>query len=288
MKILLATSTALLLTAMPAHAQLIGGGGIGGAIGGTLGGTLGGAGSIGSIGSPMDTIGSATRGSVNSTARSAGSQSVNRKSGTVHANRSANASATGSLAQTVSTPTQMISGSGSGSASGSANGNADAQLIGTDAVRQAAGSAVTSTRGVVSGAANAGRNTAGAMGQAAGSAAGSANGNTTGSANGSGNGLLSGASGQLAAAGSLAAAGNGNFEVSKGMSVLGPDGNRLGKVRGVIADAHGQVQELLIKVDGTTATLPAANFSGSGNALVSAMGESQIKDTAASQNDTKQ
>ncbi len=69
------------------------------------------------------------------------------------------------------------------------------------------------------------------------------------------------------------------------MRVLGPDGDRLGKVRGVIADSHGQVQALLVKVDGATATLPAANFSGSGNALVSAMGEGQIKDAAASQNE---
>lgn len=274
MKILLATTTALLFTAMPAHAQLIGGG---------IGGTLGGAGSIGSVGSPMDTIGSATRGSVNSTANSAGSQSVNRKSGAVHADRSADANVTGSIAETVSAPTRMVSGSGSGSAAGNASGNADAQLIGTDAVRQSAGNAVTTTRGIALGATKAERSTAGAMGQATGNAAGSSNGNATGSSNDNGNDLFSGAVSNLAAAGSLAAAGEGSFGVSKGMHVLGPDGNRLGKVRGVIADAHGSVQQLLVKVDGATATLPAANFSGSGNALVSVMGEGQIKDTAASQ-----
>ena len=271
MRILLATTTALLLTAMPAHAQLIGGGGIGG----TLSGTLGGAGSIGSMGSPMDTIGSATRGTVDSTANSTGSQSVNRKSGAVHVDRSADASAAGSVAQTASTPTRTISGSGSGNASGSARGSADAQLIGTDAVRRTAGTAVVTTRGVASGAVDYGRGTATALGGAAGSAAGNANGNASG--------LFSGAAGQLAAAGSLAAAGNANFEVSKGMRVFGPDGDRLGKVRGVIADSRGQVQALLVKVDGATATLPAANFSGSGNALVSAMGEGQIKNAAQSQ-----
>jgi len=284
MKILLATSTALLLTVMPAHAQLVGRGGIGG----TFGGALGGAGSIGSAGSSMDTIGSATRGSVNSATNSTGSQNFDRKRGAVHADRSANTSSTGSAAQAVSTPTRMISGSGSGSAAGRADGNADAQLIGTDAVRQTAGSVPATTRDVASGAASAGRSTAGAVGQAAGNAAGSANGNAMGSANGSGNGLFSGAAGQLVAAGSLAAAGDGNFEVSKGMRVLGPDGHRLGKVRGVIADAHGQVQDLLVNVDGTAATLPATNFSGSGNALVSAMGEGQIKDTAASQKKSAQ
>lgn len=276
MKILLATTTALLLTAMPAYAQLIGGGGIGG----TLGGTLGGA---GSIGSPMDTISSATRGTVNSTANSTGHQSVNRKSGAVHADRAANAGVAGSVAQSASTPTRIISGSGSGSATGGASGSADAQLIGTDAVLQTAGSALANTRGVASKAAHAGRHTTGAMDQAAGSAAGNANGNAMGSANGSGSGLFSGAAGQLAAAGSLAAAGDANFEVSKGMRLLGPDGDHLGKVRRVIADSRGQVQALLVKVDGATATLPAANFSGSGNALVSAMGEGQIKDAAKSQ-----
>lgn len=277
MKILLATTTTLLLTAMPAHAQLLGSGGIGG----TLSGTLGGA---GSVGMPMDTIGSATRGTVNSTASTTGSQSVNRKSGAVQVDRSAQATGTGSVAQTVATPTRMVSGSTSGSASGNAGGSASAQLIGTDAVRQVAGSAVSTTRDIASGAAATGRSAVGAVGQTASSASGAANGNAMGSANGNASGLFSGAAGQLAAAGSLAAAGDANFEVSKGMRVLGPDGDRLGKVRGVIADSRGQVQALLVKVDGATATLPAANFSGSGNAVISAMGEGQIKDTAESQN----
>lgn len=231
----------------------------------------------------MDTIGSTTRGTASSAANTTGSQSVNRKSGAVHVDRSANANGAGSVAQTVSTPSRMISGNGAGSVSGSAGGTADAQLIGTDAVRQTARSAVGTTRGAVSGAvsgaANAGRSTAAATGQAAGGA----NGSAAGSANGNAGGLFSGAAGQLAAAGSLAAAGDANFEVSKGMRVLGPDGDRLGKVRGVIADSRGQVQAVLVKVDGATAALPAANFSGSGNALVSAMGEGQIKDAAASQ-----
>jgi len=284
MKILLATTAALLVSAMPAHAQLIGGGGLGG----TLGGTLGGAGSIGSIGSPIDSIGSTTRSRGNAAASSAGSQSVNRRNGAVHADRSADAGVTGTIAETVSTPTRMVSGSATGSATGSANANADAQLIGTDAVRQSAGKVVTSARSTAMGAVRAGRGTASAAGQATGNAAAQGNGRSTGSANGSGSGLLSNVAGNLTAAGSLAAAGEGSFAVSKGMRVLGPDGNRLGKVSGVIADVHGGVQALLVKVDGTTATLPAANFSGSGNALVSAMGESQIKDTAARQDTAAQ
>lgn len=282
MKILLVTTAALVLTTMPAHAQIIGGGGIGG----TLSGTLGGAGSIGSVGSPLDTIGSATRGTVNSTANTTGSQSVNRKSGSVQVDRSADASGEGSVAQTVSTPSRMISGSGSGRASGSASSSANAQLIGTDDVRQTVAGANSTTRALVSGAANAGRNAASAVSQTAGNSVGTASGSAKGSAGGNASGLFSGAAGQLVAAGSLAAAGDANFEVSKGMRVLGPDGDRLGKVRGVIADSRGQVQALLVKIDGATATLPAANFSGSGNAVVSAMGEGQIKDAAKSQDST--
>jgi hypothetical protein len=284
MKILLATTTALLLAAVPAHAQLIGGGGIGGA----LGGSLGGAGRIGNAGSPIDTVGSATRNSVNSTARSTGSQNVDRKAGTVHADRSADASATGTIAQTVSTPTRTVSSTGSASAAGSASGSADAQLIGTDAVRQTAGGAMGTTRDVAARAGSTGRNTVGATRQIVGNAAGNASGQAVGSANGSSSGLFSGAAGQLAVAGSLAATGDGTFTVNKGMTVLGPDGNRLGKVRGVIADTRGQVRAVLVKVAGATATLPAANFSGRGNALVSAMGQSQVRNAAAKQEKTGQ
>lgn len=173
-------------------------------------------------------------------------------------------------------------------ASSRASGSADAQLIGTDAVRQNADSLVRTMRGAVSSAVSAGRETAGAMGKAAGSTADNAEANAMNSTVGgaAGGGLYSGASGQLAAAGSLAAAGDATFEVSKGMRVLGPEGERLGKVRGVIADSHGQVQALLVKVDGETATLPAANFSGDGNAVVSAMGEGAIKDAARRQDTT--
>ncbi|WP_162896255.1 hypothetical protein [Novosphingobium sp. THN1] len=51
----------------------------------------------------------------------------------------------------------------------------------------------------------------------------------------------------------------------------------------MIADSRGRVQSLLVKVDGQKALLPAANFSGSGNAVVSAMGEGQIKRVAQQQ-----
>lgn len=67
------------------------------------------------------------------------------------------------------------------------------------------------------------------------------------------------------------------------MPVLAPDGDKIGKVRQVLTDARGHVRALLVKVDGETATLPAANFSGSGSAVISAMGEGAIKREAARQ-----
>lgn len=292
MKILLASTTALLLTIVPAHAQLIGGGALGGALGGTLNGTLGGTlsgpGSLGStmdtVRSPVETVGSAARANTKSSARTAGSQNVNARSGTVHADRSANAGLTGTAAGALATPAQSMAGSASAGGSGSAAGSANAQLLGTDALTQTAASALTTARSTASDAAMTARSTTGMLGSAARQTAGSASSAATGTASGSANGLLSGTSGNLAAAGSLAAAGNGAISVSRGMSVLGPDGHRLGKVRSVIADAHGEVQAVLVKVDGATATLPAANFSGEGTALISAMGKSQIKQQQAASN----
>lgn len=47
------------------------------------------------------------------------------------------------------------------------------------------------------------------------------------------------------------------------------------------------MQSLLVKVDGEKALLPATNFSGSGNAVISAMGEGQIKQVAEQQGTDK-
>jgi sporulation protein YlmC with PRC-barrel domain len=74
------------------------------------------------------------------------------------------------------------------------------------------------------------------------------------------------------------------------MSVLDASGDKIGKVQQVIANGQGQVQSLLVKVDGAKAMLPAGNFqaAGSGNALVSAMGEGAIKQTAQQQDNSGQ
>ncbi|MFA7585914.1 MAG: hypothetical protein WCY11_06925 [Novosphingobium sp.] len=53
----------------------------------------------------------------------------------------------------------------------------------------------------------------------------------------------------------------------------------------MITDGRGEVQSLLVKVDGEQASLPAANFTGSGNAVMSAMGEGQIKQVARQQDE---
>jgi hypothetical protein len=69
------------------------------------------------------------------------------------------------------------------------------------------------------------------------------------------------------------------------MNVLNSAGDKIGEVRQVIASGRGEVQQLVVKVHGQKATLPASNFSaaGNGNAVVSAMGEGTIGQIARQQ-----
>lgn len=271
-------TTALMLSAAPAHAQLLGGGlggGLGGSIGGTIGGTAGGAGSIGST---VDSVRSSTSGTLRGAGSTRGTQSVNRRNGQVNANRSAEAAAGGDLSQVVATPTRAIGGNASGNASGSGSGSLDAQLIGTDAVRGTAQSVRGTASGAASGAlASTGRLSSSLTGTLLGS------GSVSGSASGSGSGAGAGSLGPVTGSGSASGAGEGGFQVTRGMPVLAPDGDRIGKVHQLFTNARGEVQQVLVKVDGTTALLPAANFSASGNAVMSAMTESQIQQAAAQQ-----
>lgn len=64
------------------------------------------------------------------------------------------------------------------------------------------------------------------------------------------------------------------------MPVLTPDGERIGKVRQLFTNGSGEVEQMLVKVDGATALLPAGNLSASGNAVMSAMTEGQIQQAA--------
>ena len=265
MKTIFTTTAALLLTAVPAQAQLLGGGGLGGNIGGSLGGTLGG---MGSLEMPTRSVETVTRGGGSVAGSTEGSQSVDRKSGRVSANRNGSAQGSGSLDQTVGSPVGNLAGSGSGTAQGSGSASADAQLLGTDAVRGLGRSAVGTARGVASTARGAGSNALNATGNASGSASGAAS------------GMFSGAAGQLALAGSAAGQAAGTFDISRGMPVTDDDGDRIGFVKQVIADGRGQVQQLVVQTEDGPATLPAGNFTGSGSLLISAMGEGKLEKTA--------
>lgn len=258
-KILIAAAACALLPAS-AQAQLLGGGGLGGGLGGSLGGTLGGT-LGGGIERPVgDTLERTTR-TVRSAAEAKGStsgtQSVDARRGTVSAERSANGSilaSTTSLADVVAPPAgAMTEAQGSGSASG--QGSASAQLIGTDAVTGAVAPVVQGAR------ARADEAVSGVRGAVLPGGA-----TATGSGSGSASGSL--LASPLAVAGSAAAAGQGAAMVSRGMPVTLPDGTALGKVKELVANGRGEVEQIVVKQGDVTRTLPAAMFSASGDALV--------------------
>ncbi len=291
MKNLLIAASALALVSVPAHAQLLGGGGIGGMVGGALGG----AGNIGAgpIGMPLqtttDTIRSTTRGAVDATGSTSGSQKANARSGSVEANRRASASGTADLTQLANTPIAPMTGSVSGTGSAQGSGSAQTQLIGTDALTSAAQGGVTQARGAASplvsrvrtgasngaslatGAANGVANTAGTK---------ASSGNASGSASGSGMGMTGLTSMPLAAAGSAAAAGQSAFAVTPGMPVLAADGTKIGKVKQVIANNEGQVQQVVMTARGTRTTVPANLLSANGSGLVMAQGSGSAQSGA--------
>lgn len=283
MRKIIIMTTALMLSAAPAHAQLLGGGltgGLSGGLGGTFGGALGGAGSVGST---VDSVRSSTSGTLRGDGSTSGSQTVNRRSGQVHADRSVDASGGGGLSQAVGTPAHMIGGSASGNANGSGSGSLDAQLLGTDAVRTTGQAA----RGTAGGAAQSARGTAGGAGSGAlaglGGLTGSLTGTLSGSGSASGSGAGAGSLGPVNGSGDASGASEGGFQVTRGMPVLAPDGERIGKVRQLFTNGRGEVQQMLVKVGDTTALLPASNFSASGNAVMSTMTEGQIQQAAQQQ-----
>lgn len=268
------SAAALIAIANPAHAQL----------GGGLGGVLGGGGS-GSVSGPLGSlprVDNSTIGSVSGSGDATATKRVDRRSGKVEADGAANGRGNGSVAQSATGPLGAVTGSGQGSANASGSGSADAQLIGTDAVRPAvgdlrnkAGQTVGTTRdragNIVQSTRGAAETTVNSAGSASGSAAGSAN------------GAASGGNNMLALAGSAAGDAAGTFEVKPGMKLLDANGEKIGKVREVIADGRGRVEALVVKVDGETATLPAGSFSTDGSALITGMTEGQIKSAAAEQ-----
>lgn len=277
-KFILAASAFALIPTV-AHAQLLGGGGLGGSVGGALDGTL-----RGSIPTTIDRTTRSVRGSVDGTVRgqgsTRGSQSVDARRGTVSAERSAEGSITGSTASLTDLAIPSLSGateaSGSGSASG--QGSANAQLIGTDAVTGTFAPVTSNAEGLA----------ARAAGNASGTASGIAGlaptptmpgvpsmGGATGEGNGSAGGDASASLLRpfLAVAGSAAAAGEGMASVAPGMPVMTPDGASLGTVHQVVANGRGEVEQVVVQQGEVRRALPAGMLTASGNALVA--GEAQ-------------
>lgn len=269
----ISTALVALAAANPAQAQLLGSSG---GLGGMIGGTLNGPGSIGGpLGSTTGTMRSATRGTVDATAKARGGKSIDRRSGSVAVDGSADAGIAGTVTHAAQAPIGNLAGTSTASGSASGSGSARAQLIGTDQVR----SIRNSTAGTASSVAGQAKGTAGSAASTASNIASGA----AGSAQASAIGMTGLAVGQLAAAGSAAAQANGAFAIASGTPVSGPDGDTLGMVREVVADAHGQVEQVLVEVDGMTASLPASNFSASGDALVSTMSAADIRHVAQQQ-----
>lgn len=281
MRTIIALSTALLLSTT-AQAQILGGGGLGGTLGGSIGGTLGGAGGVGGT---LDSVRSGTSGTLRGASSSTGSHSVDRKSGRVKADRSVSANGGGDVTNSVTGPVSSLTSSASADSSVAGSGAADAQLVGTDGVR----SAVQSTKSAGA-SARQGLRSIGGSAQGEGlisSASGLLGVSQTGSGNASGSGSANGVGETLSGSASGSGSSSGGFTVTRGMPVLSPSGERIGKVRQVLSNARGEAQQLLVKVDGQIATLPAANFAASGNAVMSAMGEGQIKQIGSQQEAAK-
>ncbi len=186
-----------------------------------------------------------------------------------------------------------------GSANGSTNGSASATGTGpalpalspagtVGALRSTTGQAVSNTRNRATNAAGGVRDRAGmlhtpALPIPALPQAGIVAGSLTGGANGNAAGNASGGLGQLALAGSKAARGAGMFAVMPGMPVTDTKGRVIGTVQSVRNNAKGRIDAIKMTVGDRLATVPASNFNGEGNVLVSAMGKGALKKTASAQ-----
>lgn len=265
MKTLLLAASALAMVTAPAHAQLLGG--VGQSVTGTLGGSVN-----STLRGSTETLRSSTRGTLRGDASTRGSQTVDRRSGSVAVDRSVDTSLDGATSQVLGSQAGNASANGAGSASASGSGSANAQLIGTDAVTGAVRGATSTVRNVATPAVGAARDrlsgTAGQIGNAAGSANGAANGTANGAATGSG--MIGG--GMLALAGSGAAEGQGAFAVAPGMPVQLPSGEQLGTVRDIVATRAGEVRQLVVQTKDGLATIPSGSLSGSGSILIAAEG----------------
>ena len=290
--ILYTTAAALIAIANPANAQILGG--AGGIMGGAPIPSLPNLPTMPSLPAPMSIptgpIGSVTNGAVTGAVSATAAKSINTRTGSASASSSANGSGSGSLTQSLDTPLNLVTANGAGSGSASGSARADAQLFGTDAVRGTlnqtrdsagnlvttfqtrAGTFVTAVRDRAGDLVVSTRDRAGNLLSTTQSVAGSAQGSVMGSASGA----FSGMSQNLALAGSAAADAAGSFDIKPGTNLFDLDGDKIGKVREVFADANGRVRGLLVKVDDTTALLPVNNFAADGQSLVTGLSEAQI------------
>lgn len=299
----LSAAVAALTLSVPASAQLLGGtggltGGLGGQLGGTLGGTLsrpGGAMLDRPIGRPLervplDQLNAPVEQATRAAKRARGSadveRSVDRRSGRASASGRADGGIGGALDSQTGALGRSAGLSGRGDASGSASGGASVDLIGTDDVRAAAGrvrdragSAVGIARGAASGAVERGRGVTDTARGAPGNAAGELGGSASGS--GSGSGSADGGSAFGSVEGSSAATGNVASALEPGARVEDARGRLIGKLQQVNRNARGRIESLDVLVGRKVATLPAGNFSASGDVLVSAMSKGEVKDAAA-------
>ena len=296
------------------------GGQLGGGLGGQLGGGLGSPISRPELPQLPTRIDRSIDTTHQGTLTTKGSRHVDTKSGNVSASRSVDGSLANTLNTSGNNATANANGSAQGSASGNANAqligtdavrSTTAQAVGAtrdrvqmtrdtalttagaarDRAATVAGNAKDRTTALVGNTRDRATNTVGAVRNRAGAlttnAAGTANGTTaltngaaSGSANGSANGAANGGLGNLALAGTGAASGQGMFAVTPGMPVTDAKGKVIGTVESVATNARGRIQQVRMTVGDKAATLPASNFSGEGNVLVSAMGKGDIKKAA--------
>ena len=98
----------------------------------------------------------------------------------------------------------------------------------------------------------------------------------SGGGTGAANGIFSGLSHNLALSGSAAADAAGSLDLKAGSQLYDMTGEKIGKVKEVIADTKGRITALVVKVKDTTATLPTSDFAANGDVLVTAMSQAQI------------
>lgn len=264
MKKLLITTSILAFAALPAQAQLLGGGGITGGLGSSLD-------LSGTLSRTGETIGGATQGTLGGRASTQGEQSVDRRSGAVKANRKANAEGSASASQVADTAILPIGASASGTGNASGEGNAEAQLLGTDALHSASVAMVEKATGAVgtaSGLAGATseklrNNAAPSLGTAP-----TAGGSASGSGSAAGNGSAALASMPLTIAGTTAGMANGATNITPGMPVMTSQGAQVGKIREIVANSRGEVEHVVIANGDALYSSPATNLAADSNALI--------------------